>query len=202
MIERIYLDLDGVLADFVTPTCQVHGKDPVEILKTWPRGIWDMPKALGLENDDALWAPLDAFTLYGRTWTHAPGADHWARFEPYKWAGYLWNLCEDRAKTTILTSPSRHPGSAFGKVHWMRAWRGDTFRNYALVPRKAQFGKPGSLLIDDNAEACAGWKNNGGSSILFPQVWNANHAIADEGRAFEFVVAELLKMEFKPKKSE
>lgn len=37
-----YLDLDGVLADFVGGVCRLFGFDRASFYEVWPEGTWEM----------------------------------------------------------------------------------------------------------------------------------------------------------------
>ncbi len=198
-IDHIYLYLDGVLADFMSAAIRVHGKDPEAMYRDWQlAGKYELDKVLGL-TPDQFWERIDGFnagTPYDAAPApkYAPGADFWISLERYPWAEALWTWCNARASTYVMTSPSRHPGSSFGKVRWLQNWLGPTFRNYILAPKKGHFGQPGSLLIDDNEGSVLAWQNRGGEAILFPRLWNEAHHF--HTKAFEVVNALLTEYEY------
>lgn len=173
-IEAIYLDMDGVLADFVTSSILALGRTPEEVL---PRvkpgdynGIYD---ALGMSESE-FWKRIDALGG-GR----APGSLLWENMTPYPWRDKVLAACRKIAPTWILTAPSRNPGSSFGKVAWLQEWLGASFRDYVLAPRKWHLARPGALLIDDHDENVSKWRERGGEAILFPRLWNSGHACAE-----------------------
>ena len=90
--EHIFLDLDGVLADFVTAAAHLHGRP--DILSAWPLGTWDMHTALGMSSG-AFWGAIDK-----------AGCDFWAGLEPFPWTFELFDRLRNIAPVTIASSPS------------------------------------------------------------------------------------------------
>lgn len=62
---RIYLDMDGVLCDFVGAACKLHGRDPATVTH------WNFFKDWGMTAEE-FWRPI-----------HEAGEDFWANLEPY-----------------------------------------------------------------------------------------------------------------------
>lgn len=162
-IEHIFLDLDGVLCDWVGGVCKLFGRDQEEIEATWTDD-GDICPQLGVSMDE-MWRAIDE-----------TGEIFWSNLKPYPWTGELWRLCNAVAPTTILTSPSWHPSSLAGKLMWMNQHIGDgrPFRRYLIGPQKAACAGPRKLLIDDRKKLCDGFREAGGDAILFPRPWNAN----------------------------
>lgn len=173
-IEAIYLDMDGVLADFVTSSIVALGRDPAEVLtRVTPGDYYGIYTSLGMTEKE-FWEEIDALEG-GR----APASGLWETMRPYPWRDQLLKECRKAAPTWILTSPSRNPGSSFGKVAWLQEWLGPSFRDYVLAPRKWHLARPGALLIDDHDENVGKWCERGGKGILFPRLWNSKHACAE-----------------------
>lgn len=162
-LERIFLDLDGVLADWATPAIRACGGDPATVFSSWPVGTYDLAEALGISTS-AMWRAVDM-----------QGAKMWATLEPYPWCGDLFGICEDLAPTTILTSPSTDPSAASGKTRWLQSVFGTGFRRYLIGPDKAACARPGAILIDDSDANCEKFRASGGDAIVFPQIWNTAH---------------------------
>jgi len=162
----IYVDLDGVLANFVSPAFAVHSRPYLE--EDWPAGEWDIARALGVSTTE-FWKKIDE-----------RGSAFWANLPEYPWGGSLLaNVCKSQPQWCVLSSPSKNSECAKGKVQWLRENCGFNFREYILAPRhlKSLLAKPGDILIDDNDLNCQEFEDAGGRSILFPQPWNANHGL-------------------------
>ena len=182
MIKRIYLDMDGVIADFVDAAAQLWGKRAEHLI--WPQGEWSIHVPLGLENVGEMWKKVDR-----------AGVGFWSSLAPYPWRDKLWRLCESVADTVICTSPSNRAESSAGKVCWLQNWKGQSFRSYILIPkRKYLLSFPGTVLIDDNEKNIEEFemKGEGGKGILFPRPWNRLHAEA--GSPIKYVAKRLTKL--------
>lgn len=173
-INRIYIDLDGVLSDFVGGVLNLFHKS----LDTWPPGEYRIWKAIGLKNDNEFWKEVDRL-----------GHDFWASLEPYPWRDKLFDACEAIADTGILTSPSLDSASASGKQEWIQNWKGREFRDFGICPGKDLFAHAGAVLIDDSDKNCEDFTKAGGRSILFPRRWNSDFKY--EAQALEMVLTEL-----------
>ena len=175
-IDTVYLDMDGVLADFVGSSIRALGHAPAEVMPRMleHKGDYDgMYSALDMDEDE-FWERLDA--LEGGT---VPGSLVWEKMDPYPWRDMILKLCREVAPTWILTSPSRNAGSSYGKIVWLQTWLGARFRDYILSPRKWHVARPGTLLVDDSDRNVDKWRRKGGEAILFPRIWNSRHDLAD-----------------------
>ncbi|MFT5126811.1 MAG: 5'(3')-deoxyribonucleotidase [Rhodothermales bacterium] len=161
---RCFVDMDGVLVDFVGAALRRHERRVDE----WPPGEFNMAKVLGIPRRD-FWGPLE-------------GAEFWATLEPTAEAHELmavleaefgsWELC-------ILSSPTRDPQCSAGKVQWLQRCLPDYSRRFLLGPEKRFCAGPDSLLIDDADHNVDRFREAGGCGILFPRPWNRLHAVTD-----------------------
>lgn len=162
-IERIFLDMDGVLVDFVGGVLKLFGKE--DLLETWPPGEYNLGAVLGLSLNK-IWRKIDDAPCW------------WQGLESYAWASNLRDVClYYDVPVTIATSPSRSPWSASGKVQWIQSFLGKRFRNYIITPDKSLLSRPGAVLIDDSDANCKAFDtvSNGGVAVTFPRPWNRLH---------------------------
>ncbi len=131
-IDRIFLDLDGVLADWGRAAINAHGLCPDEVFASWPTGTFELAEVLGISTN-AMWKPI-----------HAQGEAFWANLEPYPWALELVRACQEVAPTTILTSPSLHPAAAAGKITWLQRVLGRDFSDFLIGPDKPSCARLGA----------------------------------------------------------
>lgn len=176
-LRTIYLDMDGVLCDLVTPVMKLHGRDDLLRRGAWPKGEYSMEKLLNITTPE-LWAPVIA-----------QGAAFWSDLDPYPWAytlySYAIGCCPDVA---VLTKPTECPFSHSGKFAWIRRMSKPEPLSYVLTPEKWRCAGPGCLLIDDCEENIREWRNKGGIGILFPQRWNNGRG------SYKDVIAELIRL--------
>jgi len=150
----IFVDCDGVLADFVGGVRRVwHRSDLVP-------EQYDLAEQLGLTLEE-FWGTIDRL-----------GPAFWSQLEAYPWAVSLWGAAQNAGEAYILTQPSLSPACAAGKTEWIARELGT--RKYLLAPHKAACARPGALLIDDNEANCREWEARGGTAWLFPQPWNGS----------------------------
>ncbi|MDE1971029.1 MAG: hypothetical protein KGI50_05660 [Patescibacteria group bacterium] len=162
-IKHIFIDMDGVLANFIKSAYNVHGRQYTE--SEYPVGEYDIPKAMGLTTSQ-FWEPINARR-----------EEFWFNIPKYSWADDLIAML--REPWTIASSPSQEPESASGKVKWLRYYFGLGFRNYMLGHDKHHLAQSpmgmGTVLIDDNENQVNAFIREGGYGILFPQPWNNNY---------------------------
>jgi hypothetical protein len=158
-INHIFLDMDGVLCDFVGAALRIHKR--LDALEAWPKGEWDIAKVLGISTED-FWATIDHH------------AEHfWADLQPYPWMNDLVRLLESFGiPITIASSPSYDPYSAAGKLMWLKRHLPQFKRRYLLGSEKHLLAMPGTVLIDDNDDGTLRFSDAGGWAVLFPQPWN------------------------------
>lgn len=159
----IFLDMDGVVADFVKAACAAHGRTTDDV------SHWDFFTKWGI-NEDQFWEPVNA-----------GGREFWANLEPFPWFDELVGMVKSADPDFfILTKPSRQASCLAGKLDWIHRHFGKRFRNYIFTPNKSPLAAPGRLLIDDSDENVDGFLRHGGAAYLFPQPWNRNDRFASE----------------------
>jgi 5'(3')-deoxyribonucleotidase len=161
MITRIFLDIDGVLANWVRGVCDMHGLDVGHVLRDWPADTYDICDATGLDPAE-MWERI-----------HLLGTGFWANLRLYPWASSLVALLEPIAPVTLLSSPSRHHSSSGGKHAWIQSYMPSFERRFLLGADKAACARPGAVLIDDSDANCRAFEAAGGHAIVFPQPWNS-----------------------------
>jgi 5'(3')-deoxyribonucleotidase len=151
----IYVDMDGVIANWVGRVLEVMGSP----LKDHDIDTWDVEGKIGVTREQ-LWGKIQ-------------GAEFWENLDPYPWFRELWAAVEVHGRPVILSSPGPAPGAAAGKVAWLHKHLGPDFNDWVLTNRKHYVTKPGQILIDDSDRNCSQWDRHEGRSILFPQYWNS-----------------------------
>lgn len=168
-IERIFLDVDGVLVDFVGGALKLFEAEA--LLETWPAGEYDICKVLSVEPAE-FWAKI---TLQGPTW--------WLRLPSYPWAEKLYRLAAAVASVSLLTTAPRDPGSFTGKALWCQNFLAringgepSAQRGFTITAEpKANFARPDILLIDDSDQQVRDFVVDAGRVLAFPQPWNRFH---------------------------
>lgn len=179
----VYLDCDGVFADFVTGIL-AKMNIPYEGYDKWPYG-----------------RVFDIFPLIGSNWTEASklcDATFWANLS---WMpdgkvirDEIWKRFRP-AETMLLTKPMDHDDSYTGKAQWVTREMPELRRR--LVPThisKSEFAIDfNTLLIDDSEENYDAFVRAGGAAILVPRPYNANDKIFSAGEAVSYVAERMDK---------
>lgn len=156
---KCWLDLDGVLADFVTGVCQKHAiKNPYIDHKN--RGIYDLCKVTKIPFAQ-LWNPLDE--------------EFWANLRPTKDFNEILMMVEHRYDDIdILTSPCPNDGCLIGKKRWIKRNMPTYLDKFTITTRKESLANSDSILIDDFDHNVDAFQKKG-NAILIPRLWNRLH---------------------------
>lgn len=153
----IFLDMDGVLCDFVSAAFSANGVtfDP----ETYPRGEFACERVIGCTSRE-FWRRIDF-----------AGESFWENLDPYPWAVPLFKELTHIGEVIIATSPSNSPASYAGKQRWLRRMGMDHVQSM-FGSRKSLMSKPGRTLVDDGVHNTGPWEREGGRAVLIPQPWN------------------------------
>lgn len=179
-VTRIFLDLDGVISDYITPSLKLWDFDPAD----YPVNCWNTWEALGISLGDYV-GMIDKQPTF------------WREIKPYHWKDALVGFLDDLdIPWSILTSPwiFQHPTMHSDKVAWVREHVGRHVKPH-IGDEKFLLAKPGHLLIDDSNAQVESFIAHGGNAVLFPQRWNKLHHIEDSFAYVTRAVAEIVSGE-------
>lgn len=148
-----YLDMDGVLVDFVSGALALHRSDlPYEEV------AWELDKQLGMEPEQ-FWGPMDR--------------DFWANLSWTPEGKYLLQGIEKRFgnRVAIATSPGDER-CMLGKLDWLRRELPQYVKRTFFGQDKSLLAGWGRILVDDCDGHVAPFHEQGGQAILFPRPWN------------------------------
>ena len=94
------------------------------------------------------------------------GADFWAKMPWMPEGKKLWDYIK-QYNPTLLSSPSSHPSSRYGKRLWAKENTPGTKLILALRGNKQDYSGKNRILIDDRADTISEWNAKGGIGILF-----------------------------------
>jgi 5'(3')-deoxyribonucleotidase len=175
-IKRVFLDIDGVMADFVTEACKVHNRP--------------IPNFIKEENLDlSELFHMNKFEFYDKM-----GEQFWVKLPLIEDALKIEKLIEDKfgkEKIWFCTSPVTTYGCLEGKRQWLFANFYDYRSKFIITANKAVCAYPDTLLLDDRSKITELFIENGGNAILVPRAWNK---LADEN-TLEYLKKELEKYE-------
>lgn len=139
---KIYLDMDGVLTDFVESFRRIDGRPTTEVEKEGDEAFWEHVKKGGLK--------------------------FWADMPWIKGSKKLWSYVKNK-DVTILSAPARRlPDSPKGKEIWVgRELKPTPNLILKRAREKQEYASPNSILIDDLKKNVDAWNRAGGIGILF-----------------------------------
>lgn len=179
-IDHIFIDLDGVLADWVAGVLDLFGTGALS-KSDWPAGNYSIEQALAISTDRL------------RSVINRQGVEWWGHLEPLPHLDHLLALIESTGlESSILTAPGVSDYEWTGKAQWVTR-HAPTFRDRLhMIQDKALAAGPGRLLIDDSDENCRRFIEAGGQAIVYPQPWNTAHLYA--GRPLPTVKRQLVHL--------
>lgn len=138
-MPRLYLDCDGVLADFITPCTAILGMDPA--LFESLHGADEMWRRVRETRDFFAELPLlpDALTLFHGVSVYRP---------------------------VILTGVPRGGWAEIQKIQWISKHFPSTPFAMCFARDKYRYCYPGDVLIDDRPKYKGEWEKEGGTFIL------------------------------------
>ena len=164
MIDRILLDMDGVLVDFLGGACKLHHKtydghphDPVNQVAQKP---WNIEPLFEM-TAPALWSPM--------------GREFWEGLDPLPWANEVIAILSSKfgeQNICLLTIPIRTDGCIDGKMAYIRRHMPQFRRQFLVGPAKQFAASPRHCLVDDHHKNIEAFKDAGGHAFLFPAPYN------------------------------
>lgn len=155
-IKRIFLDLDGVLADFHGYLGEIYDIHPSQFR-------WETPlcETCGVRE----------YELTSRLDTSA----FWKQIPVCQGATELVQKCIDFVgldQVGILSNPSEYNCHS-GKMAWVDKYFSELRDRTFLGRDKAFLASPDTLLIDDHDDNVKVFRHAGGAGILVPRYWNS-----------------------------
>lgn len=154
MINRIYLDMDGVTHDFAG----------------------DLLKLLGKKWSDHKYGDYEGILgdVPSETWQRIveAGEEFWINMTQLLPVKQLFFDLSAFGEVYFLTSPARIPTSASGKIRCLQKIFGEQFRKYIVTPHKHLLANKHSILIDDYQDNCKKFIDCGGYAYRWDSQWN------------------------------
>ena len=170
-----FLDMDGVLVDFVGGVCKAHNK-PFPYNDPQNHNIFSLEDVWKISSEE-VWKPCD-------------GPTFWEDLEETPEAKNLVKAVTSTfgvENTAILTAPSQSPYCVPGKRKWIKKHFPQLQKNIIFTSAKKFLAAPGRLLIDDRNENVDEFRNGGGSAILMPRLWNRFHQVVKVNKELDMV---------------
>lgn len=158
MQPKLFLDLDGVLADFDKSAERILGTD----------NIYKFEFVYGPE---LLWKMLHSDSLF------------FAKLNMMEDGSVLWNAVKHLEPTILTALPSTGAEKVdIQKRDWVRRWLGP---NVPVITGrtkdKPKYASPGAILVDDRAVNKAAWEAAGGSYIVHTSAYKTIYELRKQG---------------------
>lgn len=177
---EIYLDIDGVIADFFRAVCRLYNIDPIRAYSEYsPVGEWNLGRVNAFADK-----VLSNYDIIYRIDT--AGKQFWeCDIKPYQFSIEYWKRIMSKYKVIFITSPMDVNGYYQGRLNFLRRHFGNkSITNLEITIDKSRHVRPNRILIDDKTENVHEWRKAGGPAILYPRPWNeANWRIEPKQRA-------------------
>jgi len=149
-MNKIFLDMDGVIVNFVKGMCKMHGEPEIK--------EWLTPQIFGLTIKQ-FWAPCN-FTNF------------WANLEWMPDGCKILRTAEKIGDVYILTAPTLSANSYSGKIKWIENNLIRYKHRTIICPCKELLAGNG-ILVDDSDKNVDTFRKAGGQAILVPRPWNS-----------------------------
>lgn len=156
-----YVDMDGVLVDFVRASIAHH--------------------KLPLDPHDIPWEYFSPF-MSAQEFYAPMGLDFWANLDWTPDGKELLAVVENyfpKDHIFLLTSPVETPGCYDGKRAWVRKHIPHYVRRFTAVNEKHGQSGPERALVDDHDHNVESFGKLGGHGVLVPRSWNKEAHLKD-----------------------
>lgn len=160
---KIFVDLDGVLADFA--------KGVVKIFPDFIEGKTENDKS----QDREMWKSIANF--------QKRGGEFWYSLDLMPDAMQLWTYVKPHGPEILTAAGQPQYNAAEQKHRWVAEKLGPSVKvNVTQRAReKAQFAQPGFVLIDDKMKAIQPWIDAGGIGVLHTSAANTIRQLKELG---------------------
>lgn len=172
MIQSVFVDMDMVLADFITGLEYKYNVS--------------LPDGFGYEAGRAL----------DRSWEVLKwelNQDFWSGLKPMPWAQTLMKwLTHEFDQVYILSTVEPINGYIDGKLLWLGIWFPEYVDKLITVGHdcKHLLARPSALLIDDYPKNIKAWRARRGKAIQVPARWKDSSRTVRDYNIFDAVVQE------------
>jgi 5'(3')-deoxyribonucleotidase len=163
---KIFLDLDGVVVNFVGPAMAYNGAWVDE--SNFPDGCgWDVVKAVNIIRSEKGLPELDK-----RVFWNSFGYDFWRNLPLYPGAKAFVQALRAHGEVYFATSPTLSSSCVAAKFDHICHEFPELKRKIIISADKSVLANGNSLLIDDRDRNCEKFREAGGEAILVPRPWN------------------------------
>lgn len=164
ILMRVFLDIDGVLADFHQGILDLYKLTEDEFkTKVKPGSFW-----WDQDIDPKLMEKLNS--------------EFWAELQKTSDGDDIIQILENefgQQNICLLTNHVNNPSYAYGKIQWINNHYPQYKHQYLLGTNKYYVANKDTLLVDDADHNCDDFIKHGGHGILIPRYWNSLHTVLE-----------------------
>ena len=112
-----FVDLDGVLVDFVGGVCDIFDLNPALVKRDWPVGDYDVVARINSFLD----VEISANTFWGEI---ERKDSFWENLLPLEIGFNVLDELRKLGDICLLTAPTLDPNCCAGKTRWIQKWFG------------------------------------------------------------------------------
>jgi 5'(3')-deoxyribonucleotidase len=158
---KLFLDIDGVLSDFVWAICTAHNR-PRPYIDDQNLGVYDLEKIWGMSQEE-FWGPTN-------------NKFFWRDMPLMHDALAILTMCESYISAQnicLLSSPTIHSASLAGKQEWIFHHFPQYAKKYLLGSGKYFCANEQTVLVDDRDVNLSMFRLHGGKGVIVPRPWNS-----------------------------
>lgn len=156
----VFLDLDGVIANFCDAACCVHNVTS-PYMNPKNHGIWDMYSLMG----------MPAHVVESKF-----DFKFWLGLEKMDDAKLILAFAKKLGPVYFLSAPVKTRGCRDGKHAWVSKHYPEHELIMCSAKAKRAMAHSRSWLIDDRDSNVEEFRENGGNAVLVPRPWNSLHS--------------------------
>ena len=184
---KIFVDLDGVIVDFVLPVMARYGAS-IEGEAFYPLGFgWDVVGATNMIRGNRGLKPLSNTEFWDGL-----NYDFWLNLRCYPLAPQFLQALESVGDVYFATSPTLSSECVAGKFDWIKRQFRHMIRRFFIGADKSVFAGPNAILIDDRDKNVDEFREAGGQAFLIPRPWNRAGHCQLPRHPFDHVVSTLM----------
>lgn len=173
--QRVLLDVDGVLADFVTPASEVVMDVTGAPLPPDALEQWDIFRSYDKETQSEIYSACKK-----EGWCLA--------IRPYAGAVDFIRELNEVADVYFVTSPLGGPFWAYEREQWLKKHFGT--HHHKVISTNAKYVCLGDIFVDDKFSHVLKWKEHHlhGTAVLWSQPYNKNEVWAHRATSYSSIL--------------
>lgn len=165
--KRIFLDLDGVVTNFVMPAMKYWDAEISSEFYFPPDCGWNILKAVNIIRNEK-----GIVSVPSKVFWDSLDYNFWRTLPLYPSAREFVNLMQASGEVYFATSPTLSSACVAGKFDHISEDFPELRRRLIITADKSVLASENSILVDDRDKNCERFIEAGGKAVLVPRPWN------------------------------